>query len=53
MQRTLLTYVLARMSFATDYSNYSKEENCIVERDNQEVKRHLSAMLFDARVHDK
>ncbi len=37
-------------SFATAYS---KEENGLVERVNQEVMRHLSAMLFDARVHDK
>jgi transposase InsO family protein len=46
---------LARMSevehsFATAYS---KEENGIVERTNQEVMRHLCAMVFDARVHDK
>ena len=32
---------------------YLKEENGIVERANQEVMRHLRAMLFDARVHDK
>ncbi len=32
---------------------YSKEENGLVERANQEVMRHLRAMLFDARVHDK
>ena len=37
-------------SFATAYS---KEENSLVERANQEVMRHLRAMLFDARVHDK
>ena len=37
-------------SFATAYS---KEENGIVERANQEVMRHLHAILFDARVHDK
>ena len=37
-------------SFATAYS---KEENGIVERANQEVMRHLRAMLFDAHVHDK
>ena len=37
-------------SFATAYS---KEENGLVERANQEVMRHLRAMLFDARVHDK
>ena len=32
---------------------YSKEENAIVERPNKEVLRHLNALLFDARVHDK
>ena len=32
---------------------YSKEENGIVERANQEVMRHLRVILFDARVHDK
>ena len=32
---------------------YSKEENGIVERANQEVMRHLRAKLFDARVLDK
>jgi transposase InsO family protein len=32
---------------------YSKEENGLVERANQRVMRHLRAMLFDARVHDK
>ena len=37
-------------SFATAYS---KEENGLVERANQEGMRHLRAMLFDARVHDK
>ena len=37
-------------SFATAYS---KEENGIVERANQEVMRHLRDILFDARVHDK
>ena len=37
-------------SFATAYS---KEENGIVKHVNQEVMRHLYAMLFDARVHDK
>ena len=37
-------------SFATAYS---KEENGLVERANQEVMWHLRAMLFDARVHDK
>jgi transposase InsO family protein len=37
-------------SFATAYSS---EENGIVERANQEVMRHLRALLFDSRVHDK
>jgi transposase InsO family protein len=32
---------------------YSSEENGIVERANQEVLRHLNAILFDSRVHDK
>ena len=32
---------------------YSKEENAIVERANQEVLRHLNALLFDKRVRDK
>ena len=32
---------------------YSKEENAIVERANQEVLRHLNAIHFDARVSDK
>jgi transposase InsO family protein len=36
-------------SFATAYSS---EENGIVERANQEVLRHLRALLFDSRVHD-
>jgi len=36
-----------QQSFATAYS---KEENGIVERANQEVLRHLRALLFDARV---
>ena len=31
---------------------YSKEENAIVERANQEVLRHLNAILFDVRVHN-
>ena len=31
----------------------SSEENGIVERANQEVLRHLNAILFDSRVHDK
>jgi len=37
-------------SFATAYSS---EENGIVARANQEVLRHLRALLFDSRVHDK
>ena len=32
---------------------YSSEENGIAERANQEVLRHLNAILFDSRVHDK
>jgi len=32
---------------------FSKEENAIVERTKKEVRRHLNALLFDARVHDK
>ena len=46
---------VARLS-AVDHSfatAYSKEENGIIKRANQEVTRHLRAMLFDARVHDK
>ena len=34
-------------------TSYSSEENGIVERANQEVLRHLIAILFDTRVHDK
>ena len=30
-----------------------EEETGIVERANQEVLRHLRALLFDSRVHDK
>ncbi len=37
-------------SFATAYSS---EENGIVEHAYQEVLRHLRALLFDSRVHDK
>ena len=37
-------------SFATAYSS---EENGIVEHADQEVLRHLRALLFDSRVHDK
>ena len=46
---------LLRMS-GTDQSlttAYSSEENGIVERANQEVLRHLNAILFDSRVHDR
>jgi transposase InsO family protein len=32
---------------------YSSEENGIVERANQEILRHLNAILFDTRVHDR
>jgi transposase InsO family protein len=32
---------------------YSSEENGIVERENKEVLRHLNAILFDSRVHDR
>jgi transposase InsO family protein len=32
---------------------YPSEENGIVERANQEVLRHLRALLFDSRLHDK
>ena len=32
---------------------YSSEENGIVERANQEVLRHLNAILFDSRAHDR
>jgi len=38
-----------KRSFATAYL---KEENGIIERANQEVMRHIRAILFDARVHD-
>jgi len=37
-------------SFATAHSS---EENGIVKRANQEVLRHLRALLFNSRVHDK
>jgi hypothetical protein len=37
-------------SFTTAYSS---EENGIAERANQEVLRHLCALHFDSRVHDK
>jgi hypothetical protein len=39
-----------RKSFVTAYSS---EENGIVERANEEVLRHLRALLFDSGVHDK
>ena len=34
-------------------TEFSKEENAIVERANKEVLRHLNALLFDSRVHCK
>jgi len=46
----LLRLMAIEQSFATAYS---KEENGIVERANYEVLRHLRALLFDSRVHDK
>jgi len=46
----LLRICAIEQSFATVYS---KEENGIVERANQEVLLHLRALLFDSRVHDK
>ena len=46
----LLRLCAIEQSFATAYSS---EENGIVERANQEVLRHLRALLFDSRVHDK
>ena len=46
----LLRLCSIKQSFATAYSS---EENGIVERVNQEVLRHLRALLFDSRVHDK
>ena len=46
----LLRLCAIENSFATAYSS---EENGIVERANQEVLRHLRALLFDSRVHDK
>ena len=50
-----LVFELLRMS-GTEQSlttTYSSEENGIVERANQEVLRHLNAILFDSRVHNK
>jgi transposase InsO family protein len=44
----LLRLCAIKNSFATAYSS---EENGIVERANQEVMRHLRALLFDSRVH--
>ena len=32
---------------------YSKEENAIIKRANQEVIRHIRALLFDKRVYNK
>ena len=46
----LLRLCAIENSFATAYSS---EENGFVERANQEVLRHLRALLFDRRVHDK
>jgi len=46
----LLCIYAIEQSFTTAYS---KEENGIVERANQEVLRYLPALLFDSRVHDK
>jgi len=46
----LLRLCTIENSFATAYSS---EENGIVERANQEVLRHLRALLLDTRVHDK
>ena len=46
----LLRFGGIEQSFATAYSS---EENGIVERANQEVLRHLRALLFDSRVHVK
>ncbi len=45
----LLRLCAIENSFATAHSS---EENGIVERANQEVMRHLRALLFDSRVHD-
>jgi hypothetical protein len=39
-------------AFRNEHS-FSKEENGLVERANQEIMHHLRTMLFDARVHDK
>ena len=46
----LLRLCAIEQSFVTAYLS---EENGIVERANQEVLRHLRALLFDSRVHDK
>jgi hypothetical protein len=46
----LLRMTGTEQSLATAYSS---EENGIVERANQEVLRHLNAILFDSRIHDK
>jgi hypothetical protein len=46
----LLCLCAIEHSFATAYSS---EENGIVKRANREVVRHLRALLFDSRVHDK
>ena len=47
---TLLRMTGIKQSLSTAYS---RKENGIVERANQEVLRHLNAILFDTRVHDK
>ena len=46
----LLRLAGIQQSFATAYLS---EENGIVERANPEVLRHLRALLFDSRVHNK
>ena len=43
--------LFSELSWLSQVEHSSKEENGLVERANQEVMRHLSAMLFDARVH--
>ena len=46
----LLRMTGTEQSLATAYSS---EENGIVERANQKELRHLNAILFDSRIHDK
>ena len=49
-----LVQELLRLTIEQPFATaYSIEENGIVERANQEVLRHLRALLFDSRVHDK